>query len=68
MRPDNMSLLEAARNARSVPSRVNVYSRARKRHDLWARLLADWPALVEFARRDAQAIEALLYADATRHD
>ena len=57
----SLSLLPAARRARSVPSRVNVWSRARKRADLYAWLLADWPALVEFVERDARAIEALCY-------
>lgn len=57
----SLSMLPAARKARSVPSRINVLSRARKRADLWSRLLADWPALAEFARRDAEAIEALCF-------
>lgn len=56
-----LSLLDAARRARSVPARVNVWSRARTRADLYARLLADWPALVEYVQRDAREIEALLY-------
>lgn len=56
-----LSLLDAARRARSVPARVNVWSRARTRADLYARLLADWPALVEYVRRDADAIAALWY-------
>lgn len=62
----SLSLLPAARRARSVPSRVNVWSRARKRADLYAWLLADWPALVEFVERDAQAIEALFYSKGSK--
>lgn len=61
-----LSLLDAARRARSVPARVNVWSRARTRADLYARLLSDWPALVEYVRRDADAIEALWYERGAR--
>lgn len=61
--PDLLSLLPAAQRAKSVPALVNVWSRARRRAALWSRLLADWPgdAIAEFARRDAQAIEAIFY-------
>lgn len=57
----SLSLLPAARQARSVASLANVLSRARERAERYAWLLADWPALVEFVRRDAQEIETLLY-------
>lgn len=62
----SLSLLPAARRARSVSSRVNVWSRARKRAELWSQLLADWPALVEFVQRDADEIEAMLYREGTK--
>ncbi len=62
----SLSLLPAARKARSVPSRVNVWSRARRRADLWAEYLAEWPALVEFVQRDADEIEALLYHEGVK--
>lgn len=63
MSEDNLSLLPAARRAKTVGSRVGIASRARKRADLWERFLSDWPgnALAEFARRDADAIDALFY-------
>lgn len=58
---ESLSLLPAARRARSVGGRACIAARARKRADLWARQLAEWPALVEYVERDAQAIESLLY-------
>lgn len=57
----SLSLLPAARQARSVASLANVLSRARERAERYAWLLADWPALVEAVRRDAAAIEAIWY-------
>lgn len=57
----SLSLLPAAQRAGSVRGRVNVWGRARARADIYARLLPDWPALVEYVKRDARAIEALLY-------
>lgn len=57
----SLSLLPAAQRADSVRGRVNVCARARARADIYARLLPDWPALVEYVKRDARAIEALLY-------
>lgn len=57
----SLSLLPAARSARSAPALANVLSRAQARAGLYERLLADWPAMVEFAQRDAAAIEALWY-------
>lgn len=62
----SLSLLPAARKARSVPSRVNVWSRARRRADLWAEYFAEWPALIETVERDAQAIEALFYGKGSK--
>ena len=62
----SLSLLPAARRARSVPSRVNVWSRARRRADLWAEYFAEWPALIETVERDAQAIEALFYSKGSK--
>lgn len=52
----SLTMIDAARSAKSTPALVNVATRARKRAAAWARLLADWPALVEHAQRDAQAI------------
>lgn len=57
----SLSLLPAAQRARSVPSRANVWTRARTRADLYARLLSDWPALVDAVERDAKAIEELFH-------
>lgn len=56
-----ISLLGAAQSARSQASRLNILSRARNRANLWAWLLADWPALVEFARDELHEIEALVF-------
>lgn len=54
-------MIELARTAKSTSALVNLATRARDRAECYARLLADGPALVEHAQRDAQAIEALLY-------
>lgn len=55
-------LLPEAKAAKSRRGLLNVLGRAQTRAALWARLLADWPALVEIARRDADAVEALYEA------
>lgn len=64
MRGVKLSLLPAAQRAKTTWGLTNIGSRARKRADLWERLLSDWPgnALAEFARQDADAIDALFYS------
>lgn len=54
-----LSFVSAACSASTPTARANIAARARKRADLWSRMLADWPALVDFAERDAARIEAL---------
>lgn len=56
------SLLPAARYARSAQALGAVLSRAERRADLYARLLADWPALVEHVQGEACQIEAMFRA------
>lgn len=53
------SLLPAARNARSARSLANVAAHAEQLAGDYARLLADWPALVEWRRSEAERIRAL---------
>lgn len=57
----SLTMIEIARSAKSTPALVNLATRARDRAECYARLLSDWPALVETVERDAAAIEALFY-------
>lgn len=56
----SLSLLDAAKAARSYTGLLNVHGRAQKRAALWTRQLARWPAMVEFAQKEADEIEALV--------
>lgn len=58
----SLTMIDAARSAKSTLALVNVATRARDRAACYAWLLADWPLLVETVERDAKAIEALFYA------
>lgn len=62
----SLTMIEVARSAKSTPALVNVATRARDRADCYARVLADWPALVEVVERDAKDIEALFYRKGSR--
>ena len=62
----SLSMLHLAHAARSAPALQNVMRRANDRADAWGKVLADWPALVEYVRRDADAIEALWYERGAR--
>lgn len=55
-------MIETARSAKSTSALLNVATRARERAACYARMLADWPALVEAVERDAKAIEAMFCA------
>lgn len=63
MKEVKLSLLPAAKRVKTTWGLTNIWTRARKRADLWERLLADWPgnALAKLAREDAEAIDALFY-------
>lgn len=58
----SLTMIDAAHRAKSLPSLVNLLVRAQYRADVYARMLPEWPALVETVERDAKAIEALFYA------
>ena len=58
----SLTLIELARDAKSTPALVNLATRARERAQCYARVLADWPLLVETVERDAKEIEAMFYA------
>lgn len=61
-RDDIGSLLPAAHYARSAQALGAVLSRAERRAALYARLLADWPALVEHVQGEARQIGAMFRA------
>lgn len=57
----SLTMVELARDAKSTPALVNLATRARDRAECYARVLADWPLLVETVERDAKEIEAMFY-------